>query len=106
MTAHLIAVNSDYASDAELIGTTTVENTNGWFNFTDLGVSHAGEYQIQFMMSEPDAASHLRYVEPDAASHLMYVEPDAASHLRYMYRDVRHCERAGRDEPPQVRHCE
>ena len=84
MTAHLIAVNSDYASDAELIGTTTVENTNGWFNFTDLGVSHAGEYQIQFMMSEPDAASH----------------------LRYMYRDVRHCERAGRDEPPQVRHCE
>ena len=60
MTAYLFPVNSEYPS-AELLGTVTVESVNGWFNFTDLGVTHAGEYEIQFMVDEPEGASHLRY---------------------------------------------
>ena len=61
MTAYLFPVNSEYPS-AELLGTVTVESVNGWFNFTDLGVTHEGEYEIQFMVDEPEGASHLRYV--------------------------------------------
>ncbi|KAL4231848.1 hypothetical protein ACF0H5_009424 [Mactra antiquata] len=56
ITASIISCSSCHG-DAALIGTTTVVSKNGWFNFTDLGISHKGEeYVIEFAISAPPAA--------------------------------------------------
>ena len=59
VTAYLYHVSTLY-SEAELVGMETASSQEGWFNFTDLGVSHAGNYEIQFMVTSPEGASHLR----------------------------------------------
>ena len=56
MTA-TIRSNTGY-SGAVLGGTVTVEADNGWFNFTDLSISHAGTgYIIDFDITMPTAAA-------------------------------------------------
>ena len=58
MTAILIPVDSMYP-EAMVTGE-TVRAVNGWFNFTELAISHPGDYQVQFMVTQPEGASALR----------------------------------------------
>ena len=38
---------------AILSGTTLITSEQGWFNFTDLSISHKGQYYIDFDIAEP-----------------------------------------------------
>ena len=50
-------------ASAVLSGTTTIASTNGWFNFTDLAISHAGSgYIIDFAITYPASAAGLFFV--------------------------------------------
>lgn len=39
----------------------TVGHNAGYFNFTDLAVSHSGTYRLQFDVTNPSGASSFRY---------------------------------------------
>ena len=46
--------------DAVLGGTTTISSAEGWFNFTDLFITHAGPgYILQFDITKPSSAAGL-----------------------------------------------
>ena len=46
-------------SDAVLSGTLTAYATDGWFNFTDLAISHKGDdYVLDFKVIYPTTAAH------------------------------------------------
>ena len=57
LTAYLVQVDTEW-DEATLIGLETVSYSNGHFTFTDLGVSHSGEYQIEFRVTYPEEAAH------------------------------------------------
>lgn len=45
-------------ANAKLTGTLTVTSSNGWFNFTDLQISHKGDgYIIDFEITSPASAT-------------------------------------------------
>lgn len=58
LTCHLVTVSGP--ADASLLGNTTTHFQQGWFNYTDLAISHPGTYKLVFAISEPEAVSHLR----------------------------------------------
>jgi hypothetical protein len=60
ITASLSHINTQYASEATVLGTTTVDFSDGWSNFTDLKISHSGTYKIIFAVTSPADASHFR----------------------------------------------
>ena len=46
--------------DAVLGGTTTITSVEGWFNFTDLFISHAGSgYVLMFDITTPSSAASM-----------------------------------------------
>ena len=56
MTARLR--NDTGHPDAALSGITTISSVDGWFNFTNLTISHAGEgYVIEFEITYPPTAA-------------------------------------------------
>ena len=47
LTATLVPISSAFP-EAELLGTVSIKHFGGYFNFSDLAVSHAGTYKIVF----------------------------------------------------------
>lgn len=60
LTATLVKVSTSYSSNVTLIGTTEVSHSNGYFTFTNLGISHKGTYKIEFKVSDPTTAAHFK----------------------------------------------
>ena len=58
VTATLV-IGSKGHSDATLKGNTTATFTDGWANFSDLAITHAGlEYTIHFAVTSPPEAAN------------------------------------------------
>ena len=61
LTAYLVEVEGSWPG-VTLTGSETVPYKDGAFTFTDLGISHSGDYQLEFVVTCPVEASHIRSV--------------------------------------------